>query len=314
MVEVESFPLISVLVPVFNSPDLLATIKSIICQNYPEIQLIVLDDCSENFDRSGIETLIANKGDNIVEYIIIHNETNIGTVKNLNQGIRKAKGKYIFTIGGDDLFKDGRVLTDWVYEFELTSAEVVTARRESYNEDFTILLDELPISVDVEKITTLKPQELFEELCKYKNFIFGCCTAYKREFLLKIGLFDEKYMYIEDYPTFLNYLRKGGTIKYFDRVVVKHRSGGVSAYHTITNKFVKEENKIVRNEILPYTKNRIQALRSHREWLWNVRKNRIKHTSGMLKKIFYCLVCLIEFPDKIYKHFKVKGGILKCKL
>lgn len=301
-----NYPLVSILVPIYNSPNISMTLKSILSQTYPLIQLIVLDDGSDNYDYVDIDNLLSHHTGNIYEYYIIHNKRNVGTVKNLNQGLKIATGKYVFNLGGDDVFNDCDVINDWVREFEATSAEIITARRRSFNEDFSIFYLELPIAADVIKITTLEPQDLYEELCKYKNFIFGCCTAYRRDFLNRIGLFDERYRYIEDYPTILRFLRNGGIIHYLNRVVVKHRSGGSSAPITIANRYILEENKIVRCEILPYTHNKKQALISHRNWLWDVKKNRYKKADNYIKKIICGSLCAIEFPDKIIAHIRAK--------
>lgn len=292
-------PLITVLVPIYNSPDMISSIDSILCQDYSNIQLIILDDHSLDFDRDAIEKRIA-ESQNIIDHIIIHNSRNIGTVRNLNQGLRMAKGDYIFTLAGDDLFKDSGVLSDWVAEFKKVPEDVITARRESYNEDFSIFYSELPNDSEVDMIRELSPNALFEELCKNKNFIFGCCTAYRKTFFLKMGLYDEKYRLIEDYPTVLRFLRNGGSIHYFPRVVVKHRGGGGSAIQYIKNKYIFEENKIVKNEILPFTGNRKSALENHRRWLWNVRQNEIKLARTKFERIMYKCFMFFECYDLMH--------------
>ena len=48
-------PLITVIVPSYNSPDLYRTLRSVLSQDYPRIQLIVVDDGSSD----GTEALFA---------------------------------------------------------------------------------------------------------------------------------------------------------------------------------------------------------------------------------------------------------------
>ncbi len=289
-------PLITVLVPIYNSPDAISSIDSILCQDYSNIQLIVLDDHSSDFDEDVIERRISESC-NIVDHIIIHNRRNIGTVRNLNQGLRLAKGDYIFTLAGDDLFKDSEVLSDWVAEFEKVTVDIITARRESYNEDFSVFYCELPNETEVDKITGLSPDALFEELCVNKNFIFGCCTAYRKNFFNEFGFYDENYRLIEDYPTVLRYLRNGGNIHYFSRVVVKHRGGGSSAIQFIKNKYIFEEKRIVKNEILPFTDNRKSALDNHKRWLRNIRQSEMDHARYKIEKLMYKCLMFFECYD-----------------
>jgi len=61
-------------------------LQSVLNQDYGYIEIIVSDDCSDNFDMIKIEKHIKdNRKDNIVNFIINRNEKNLGIVRNLNK-------------------------------------------------------------------------------------------------------------------------------------------------------------------------------------------------------------------------------------
>ncbi len=92
-------PLISVIVPIHNVEMYIREcIESILNQNYSNIEVILIDDCTE--DQSGI---IADKyasKDSRIQ--VIHNETNVGVSISRNKGIERARGEYLCFVDGDD--------------------------------------------------------------------------------------------------------------------------------------------------------------------------------------------------------------------
>ncbi|MBE5822591.1 MAG: glycosyltransferase [Butyrivibrio sp.] len=298
-------PLITVIVPAYNSPDIRASIDSVLIQKYPNIQLIVLDDASDNFDKDEVERYIrANAGNNFSELIVIQNPENIGTVKNMNQGFRMARGEYIFNLAGDDVFYDSKVLDDWVTEFESTGAEILTAKREVYDETLTELYGVEPKAKQIELIKNLDPLDLFEELCSY-NFIFGCCTAYSKDLIKGDSFFDETYRVIEDYPFFLRASRLRIKIFYFDRVVVKYRSGGASSPKHYSTIYKKDSNRIFTFEVMPYTKHKFQAFLMYREWSKGQERGLYETISktDYIHLYFFKAWYALKYPEEISHYF-----------
>ena len=91
--------LVSVLLPVFNYPDILPTINSILLQTYKNIELLICDDGSE----------IKLPSLNIVDPRIKQytNPRNIGLGKTLNKllSVSSSKSKYFATIEQDDIYR-----------------------------------------------------------------------------------------------------------------------------------------------------------------------------------------------------------------
>ncbi|WP_343307197.1 glycosyltransferase [Chitinophaga niabensis] len=90
-------PLISVLLPVYNSAAFVAaTLQSILSQTEGNFELLVLNDGST--DES--EQVIRSFSDSRIRYF---HHPNMGLVGTLNRGIAEAKGTYIARIDADDI-------------------------------------------------------------------------------------------------------------------------------------------------------------------------------------------------------------------
>lgn len=97
-------PLVSVIIPTYNdSATLREAIDSALNQTYPAIEVIVLDDGSDDGGRT--KQLAAEYGDRIV----FHSEKNHGVAYARNTGIDLAKGKYLAFLDADDLFYPDKI-------------------------------------------------------------------------------------------------------------------------------------------------------------------------------------------------------------
>ncbi|MEQ5679563.1 glycosyltransferase family 2 protein [Providencia rettgeri] len=95
-----TLPLISVVMPTYNvAPWIEKSIDSILKQTYPNIELIIIDDCSTDNTYNIIKKLAKNNPK------IIHqqNSKNLKICQTLNKGIKLSKGNYIARIDGDDI-------------------------------------------------------------------------------------------------------------------------------------------------------------------------------------------------------------------
>lgn len=95
--------LISVIIPNYNHAAYLKQrIESVINQNYQNIEIIILDDCSTDDSRSIINEYTCHP--KIKQ--VIYNEINSGsTFKQWKKGIELAKGEYIWIAESDDIAK-----------------------------------------------------------------------------------------------------------------------------------------------------------------------------------------------------------------
>ena len=112
-------------------------LKSVTEQTYQNIEWILCDDGSENFEynEKNIKTYLKEHGGNVRNIIIHHNEKNMGVVKNYEQAIKMATGEYIFYLAIDDMFYDNNVLSDVVKYFKETNYEIFGGYWEMFYED-----------------------------------------------------------------------------------------------------------------------------------------------------------------------------------
>ena len=93
-------PKVSIISPVFNRERyLLRFIKSIYYQNFIDIEIIFIDDCSTDNSSNVIKEF--QKGDKRI--ILIKNKKNKGTFINRNLGILYSEGKYLLFPDPDDI-------------------------------------------------------------------------------------------------------------------------------------------------------------------------------------------------------------------
>lgn len=253
----ENHPLATIITPVFNSPDLHGAIDSVLKQTYPQIQYLIIDDCSTKFSVEKIEKYIQRKARaNITDFEVVRNHSNLGTVKTLNRALTLAKGRFIFNLAGDDNFFDDNVIADWVHEFQKTQTLVITAYRDVYDYQLKHYINTLPKPQHAHLINDLSPRDLFEYLATQGNCISGSCTAISKECFEKYGTYDERYRYLEDYPFYLSLLRQGVQIQFLKRKVIRYRSGGISdTCHSINKELEKDQDTLYQIGIIPYTKN-----------------------------------------------------------
>lgn len=94
---------ISVIIPVYNAAATVETcVDSIIANDYKEIEVILIEDCSKDDSWAVCEKLSA-KYENVQ---CIRNEQNRGVSYTRNQGLKLASGEYTMFVDSDDWVDD----------------------------------------------------------------------------------------------------------------------------------------------------------------------------------------------------------------
>lgn len=104
----ENLPRVSVMVITYNQSDLIEeTIASILAEpRYPNLEIVIADDCSTDNSRNVLATLRAKYPD-IIKLVL--NEKNLGITGNSNAAFFGTTGDLIAVMGGDDLFLPGKI-------------------------------------------------------------------------------------------------------------------------------------------------------------------------------------------------------------
>ncbi len=94
------FPLVSVIIPAYNAETYLTrTLQSVLTQNYQNLEVIVIDDGSED-NTCHIVELIAKTDPRV----ILLRQGNAGVASARNHGIQRAKGEFVAPIDADDIW------------------------------------------------------------------------------------------------------------------------------------------------------------------------------------------------------------------
>jgi cellulose synthase/poly-beta-1,6-N-acetylglucosamine synthase-like glycosyltransferase len=197
--EEEELPKVSVLIPAWNEEKSIAkTIESILNSNYPDFEVIIIDDGSKD------KTLQIAKSYE-TEQLKVFTKPNGGKGNALNFGIEKAKGEIIFTMDADT-HVEPHTMKNMVKYFKQENVMSVTPAMLVYK----------PKSI----LQRIQAIEYFLGLFLRRAFaaldaIFitpGAFSAYRKKFFDKYGGYDEGNI-TEDLEMALRIQSKGYTTK-----------------------------------------------------------------------------------------------------
>ena len=186
----------SVIIPVYNVEKYIdRCLKSVISQNYDDLEIIVIDNGST--DRSGsICDVYANEYANISVYHIENH--GVGSARNF--GLSKARGEFIYFVDSDD-YLVGNLFA--VLDLDLA----VFSYYNSFEEDLTEKQrteKSLPFKGNYDKDGFIK---IFKELFLSDMLYTVWNKIYRREFLLENNISFEQYELGEDVRFNLNVYR-----------------------------------------------------------------------------------------------------------
>lgn len=121
-------PLVSVLIPTYNYARFLPqAIRSVLAQDYPNLEILVSDDASPDSSAQAIRESVQD--DPRVRVVI--QPANLGMVAHWNWCLGEARGRYVKFMFGDDAFNSAHAITQLVELLEThpTAAIATCARR-----------------------------------------------------------------------------------------------------------------------------------------------------------------------------------------
>ena len=117
-----SYPDVSIIMTMYNQAHCIHKgIRSVQNQSIKNIEIIIVDDCSQD-NGTDIIKEFQKKDERI---ILISHDMNEGEIKSRTDGIRKAKGKYITIIDGDDALIHKNILKNCLFIAQKGNLDVV---------------------------------------------------------------------------------------------------------------------------------------------------------------------------------------------
>lgn len=280
--------LVSIVILCFRNFDgIEETIERIAEQTYKRIELIISDDCSDNFHVEEIQKITEQYVDRFENIVINKNPQNMGTVKHINALFERIKGDIILYQGCDDVIYDDKVIADVVEYFRETDADIVTTQRVVESAKAEIILPQEEDAKAIQKGT----KQLLSHICKKGNVVSGCGTFYHKKVFDRYGRFDERCRLVEDFAYYMMFLHKGGTIHFMPRKTLRYAWGGVS---TSLNPMVETDKKIIFHEMI-YPNKELYGFWDKR--LLEFRYDRENKFDGKL-----AIGLMFKYPDVVFRQ------------
>jgi FkbM family methyltransferase len=228
----DSDPLVSVIVPTYNRPDMLAeALKSILKQTFQDFEIVVVNDAGMSVED------VVSKLNTEKKIAYVSHAGNRGLAAARNTGIRVARGKYIALLDDDDLFYPNHLETAMVHVSEETPVIYTDATRVTYERDgdsYKFVGKSFPYSIDFERNKLLMG-----------NISPVNCFVFEKEKALQAGLFDETLTTLEDWEFWIR-LSEHWAFKHITEVTaqVNWRTDGTTMTSSRGTDFKKNRNKI----------------------------------------------------------------------
>jgi len=183
-------PLVTIICSCFNHENyVINSLNSILFQTYSPIQLIIVDDFSQDKCVAIIENWLNDKPTNDIKFI--KNSKNLGLNKSFNHAYQYAKGDFIMDFSADDiLFPDAvKFLIDKFQNTTFENCGVVFGNTKFFNIKNNFERDYLPV--------ILKPPTgyIAEDLQSNSFEMCSVSALYKREVYDKLNGYDEDLLY-----------------------------------------------------------------------------------------------------------------------
>lgn len=222
----DSEALVSIIVVTYNSSKtVIETLDSIKNQSYGNIELIISDDCSHDTTVVDCQKWLNKYKGRFVNTVFVTSSINTGVSANCNRGFRKAKGKWLKCIAGDDLLFPN-CIAEFINIYKGT-AGIVIGRCQQFCVSETgekYFSEHLELSCgEIERLNKEMVQKNYRRLLIWGNFVFAPAVFIKRSLWSAVGEFNERYNMLEDYPYWIKCLSLGHKMDFISLPVAYYR-------------------------------------------------------------------------------------------
>lgn len=284
-------PIVSVIIPVYNVECYVERcVQSVCSQTVENIQIILVDDCSEDKSAKRCEELM--KKDSRIGFY--QQERNKGVSAARNRGILAAKGKYILFVDADDQIDNDMIET---LLFIMEDGQQVDLAICGYYIDNRPQLNKCSIRKKMSRLEAAK------EIAGFKGSLvkgYAVNKLFKREMILENKVwFDENTFICEDLLFCLQYVSCSQVISY----------DPIPKYHYITNEGSAMHGRVnvKRMSVLETYSKILKAGHQYEDVILDelLRVSYWNHYVSLLKDIVRTPGRKqIEFGDRIYPNIK----------
>lgn len=185
------YPLISVCIITYNHEEfIMDCLEGVFRQDYPNIEVIISNDCSVDKTHQLISDFISNNMREGIVFRYFNQEKNMGISKNFLESLKKCKGEYIAICEGDDFwFNDGYLTNHFNflsqtkdYSFSLSrvtyldqfsnqkTEEIETIKIPLIGNDIDLWMVTLGYHIGIQSMMFKSTVKLFNRLDEYQYF------------------------------------------------------------------------------------------------------------------------------------------------
>ena len=193
-----NMPLVSYCIPAYNHAKYVgACLKSILAQSYPNIEVVVFDDCSTDSTYEIVRSLSDSR------IRVYRNSVNVGPGETVNRCIRMAKGEFLAVSGSDDIHLRDKTALQVEHLFANPKVGAVFStpifigpQGESLTRRQYPHLPVFP-AFNADKVV------IFQELLRRGNFLLAPSALIRRSVIERVGFFDPGLIQLQDYDYWL---------------------------------------------------------------------------------------------------------------
>ena len=208
---------VSIVTSCYNREKTIAqAIKSVLSQDYDNLECVVVDGASKDGSLSAIQKAAEDAGKKEVKIL---SEPDHGMYEAINKGIRLATGDVIGLVHSDDILFSDHIITTIVDLFKETDADIIYGNG--------LFVDENDMSKVVRNWISGK----YTRGKVRRGWLPLHPTVYiKRDVMMKHGLYNDKYKIAADSDLLVRYLYDVKDLKvvYLNEYIVRMRMGGLS--------------------------------------------------------------------------------------
>ncbi len=240
---------VSVIIPCYNEEDvIIASLKSLLKQDYPLLEIVVIDDGSS--DRT-YELARSLEFDDGYQSLRVLSKINGGKSRALNYAIKEANGELICCVDADSKLRFDAI-TLLVRHFE--DEQIAAVAGSVYVVNKTSILTRLQALEYIEGLNMVRNGQAFLKLV---NIIPGPIGMFRKSAMHEVGYYDHD-TFAEDCDLTLKLINKSYKID-FEPDALSYTEAPENLLDLLKQRY-------------RWTRGILQSIRKHRVYLWNWRK------------------------------------------
>ena len=228
-------PLVSVLIMTYKSAEtILETLEGVKAQTYPNIELIISDDCSPDNTKEICREWLEKNGSLFIRTKILLAPQNTGVSANVNRAFYASAGVYAVPTAGDDILLPECVQIGVDYMASHPDALVAFGRVSGFGRSQEEIEEYINRCFDY-TFFDLSAEEQYHRLLFKGNCVPAAASMYNMSLVKKYKISnDERIPMIDDYPKWMSITKRGIQLRFIDAELVKYRLSENSISTTCT--------------------------------------------------------------------------------